>query len=161
MINDRFDMLRQLGNIFIVQPEVLRSYMTESHLGRIDSRLLKPYLQQRSDWSQISRSLALDDVGDDVSGSGTSTPSTLLPLRAGRRISAMSGVTGAQFRRLRDALRDFESHTDREKDREPVSPADSLPPPSAFNRSTSSIGTPPQQPKRGYPNLGFAYMGGS
>lgn len=128
-LDDRFVMLRQLGNCFIVQPEVLRSFMTESHLGRIDARLLRPYLAQRSDWSQFSRSLAWDDLGDD---SGTVTPglaglsSINLPTitgipgipnhaakRAGHRLSAMSGAAGAGmaagYAKLRDALREFEN----------------------------------------------------
>lgn len=58
-------MLRQLGNSFIVQPNVLKSYMTESHLGRIDPRLLRPYLAQRSDYSTFSRSLQLEDGTTD------------------------------------------------------------------------------------------------
>jgi len=114
-LNDRFDMLRQLGNIFIVQPDVLRSYMTESHLGRIDARLLKPYLKERSDWNTFSRSLAFDDTDDSTAAPPTAA-STLLPLRASRRISAMSGVAGLGYQRLRDALRDFESLTDRDKE---------------------------------------------
>ncbi|PWN95393.1 exocyst complex component Sec10, partial [Tilletiopsis washingtonensis] len=49
-LSDRFDMLRQLGNLFIVQPAVLKSYMREAHLARIDERLLRPYLLRRSDY---------------------------------------------------------------------------------------------------------------
>lgn len=52
---DRFEMLRQLGNTFIVQPSILKSYMSEGYLGRIDPALLRPYLMMRSDYSEFSR----------------------------------------------------------------------------------------------------------
>lgn len=55
VITDRFDMLRQLGNIFIVRPEIIKSYMSESHLARIEGRLLRPFLMQRSDYQQYNR----------------------------------------------------------------------------------------------------------
>lgn len=48
-------MLRQLGNLFVVQPEVLRSFMREGHLGRVDPALLRPYLMMRGDWSVFGR----------------------------------------------------------------------------------------------------------
>lgn len=176
-VNDRFDMLRQLGNVFIVQPDVLRSYMTESHLGRIDAQLLKPYLKERSDWSQFSRSLAFEDTEEVPSG--TATPSTLLPLRASRRISAMSGVAGAGYQRLRDALRDFESLTERTgtaggadtPGSGAATPAARPLPPSAFalrasaspagsSAPTSNTGSPAPPPRRGPLAGPLAYMGG-
>jgi hypothetical protein len=107
-------MLRQLGNSFIVQPNVLKSYMTESHLGRIDARLLRPYLAQRSDYSQFSRSLQLDDgplppeaehapnLGSGlfrVGGSGSG---------ASNRLSVMSGVAGAGMGKLKAVLKEFD-----------------------------------------------------
>ncbi|ORY27739.1 exocyst complex component Sec10-domain-containing protein [Naematelia encephala] len=107
-VNDRFDMLRQLGNSFIVQPNVLKSYMTESHLGRIDARLLRPYLAQRSDYSQFSRSLNLDD------GAGGPLPevehSTLSVTRSkGSRLSTMSGVAGVGMGKLKEMLKELDS----------------------------------------------------
>ncbi|TXT10705.1 hypothetical protein VHUM_02210 [Vanrija humicola] len=148
-LNDRFDMLRQLGNsFFITKPEELRSYLTEpsSHLGRIDMRLLRPYLEKRSDWSTVSRSMALDDpatFGDSPSGSGTGTPAAR---RAHNRLSAMTGgltgAAGAQMARIWDGLRDYdsdhqngESAAPRKKDKEGGSPAL---PPSAFSRQPST-----------------------
>lgn len=176
-LNDRFEMLRQLGNSFVVQPQILRSYMTESHLGRIDARLLRPYLQQRSDWSQFSRSLALDDGVDDTPVSGTATPaSSMLQLRASKRLSAMSGVAGAGYARLREALRDFETLTDSEKKISSSSSssfgtatgngnAAGTAPPSAFgSRAASGNTTPaPQAPPRKHyppPMSGMMYMSG-
>ncbi|KAI6130355.1 exocyst complex component Sec10-domain-containing protein [Pisolithus croceorrhizus] len=41
-----FEFIRQLGNVFLVRPEILRSYITENYLGRIDSSLLKPFENQ-------------------------------------------------------------------------------------------------------------------
>lgn len=114
VLNDRFEMLRQLGNCFIVQPNVLKSYMTESHLGRIDARLLRPYLAQRSDYSTFSRSLQLEDgtheeiVIDKSALSGFKGG-------AGSRLSAMSGVAGAGMGKLKEMLRDFDSMTPEEE----------------------------------------------
>jgi exocyst complex component 5 len=42
-----------LGTIFLVGPDILKSYITENYLGRIDPALLQPYLANRSDWGQI------------------------------------------------------------------------------------------------------------
>ncbi|CAL1701173.1 unnamed protein product [Somion occarium] len=52
---ERFEFLRQLGNVFLVRPDILKSYITEGYLGRIDSSLLRPYLAQRSDWGQAEK----------------------------------------------------------------------------------------------------------
>jgi hypothetical protein len=49
-------MLRSLANIFIVRPETIKSYLSESYLARIDPKLLKTFLMQRSDYSDLSRS---------------------------------------------------------------------------------------------------------
>lgn len=120
-VNERFDMLRQLGNSFIVQPNVLKSYMTESHLGRIDPRLLRPYLAQRSDYSQFSRSLNLDDglPPEDVPSSGQAAIGHLThlpsPGGASNRFSVISGVAGAGMGKLREMLKDFESMSPEEE----------------------------------------------
>lgn len=115
-LNDRFDMLRQLGNTFIVQPNVLKSYMTESHLGRIDTRLLRPYLSQRSDWSQFSRTLVLDDglPVDATPASTGHTPSDSVNKAKGgvlrnSRLSLMSGVAGTGMGKLKEMLKEFEA----------------------------------------------------
>ncbi|KAG6854906.1 hypothetical protein C0991_012096 [Blastosporella zonata] len=54
-LHERFEFIRQLGNVFLVRPEILRSYITENYLGRIDATLLKPYLMLRSDWAQFGK----------------------------------------------------------------------------------------------------------
>lgn len=71
---ERFEFIRQLGNVFLVRPEILRSYITDNYLGRIDSSLLKPYLAQRSDWvqfeNQFNESSEADDGVADMSNKG-------------------------------------------------------------------------------------------
>ncbi|GMK57608.1 hypothetical protein CspeluHIS016_0404420 [Cutaneotrichosporon spelunceum] len=164
-LNDRFDMLRQLGNAFIVQPDVLRSYMTESHLGRIDGRLLRPYLQQRSDWSSFSARLVFDDAPDDSpTPSGISTPLAgsvgANARRAGHRLSAMSGVAGAGmaagYARLREALREFENLTDDRKGATGTFTPTGAPP-SAFTRTNSGASVANAPTRRPYANT-FQYM---
>lgn len=71
---ERYEFIRQLGNVFLVRPEILRSYITENYLGRIDSSLLKPYLAQRSDWvqfeSRFNESSEMEDTVTDVATKG-------------------------------------------------------------------------------------------
>ena len=55
VLRDRYEMLRQLGNVFIVQPEILKTYLNESYLGRIENRLLRPFVMMRTDYSDFSR----------------------------------------------------------------------------------------------------------
>jgi len=74
VVSDRFEMLRQLGNLFIVQASVLKSYMREGHLAKIDERLLRPYLLRRADYAREVRDL------DD--GPAPSTPTSASPLFA-------------------------------------------------------------------------------
>ena len=61
---ERFEFIRQLGNVFLVRPEILKSYIAEAYLGRIDSSLLRPYLAQRSDWGQAEKGFN-DSTGED------------------------------------------------------------------------------------------------
>ncbi|CDO68146.1 hypothetical protein BN946_scf185003.g18 [Trametes cinnabarina] len=65
-LHERFEFIRQLGNVFLVKPDILKSYITEGYLGRIDANLLRPYLAQRSDWGQAEK--GFNDAAD---GSGT------------------------------------------------------------------------------------------
>lgn len=73
-LHERFEFIRQLGNVFLVRPEILRSYITENYLGRIDSALLKPYLAQRSDWGQFetrfNEHVDVEDVATDIASRG-------------------------------------------------------------------------------------------
>ncbi|EJF62829.1 exocyst complex component Sec10 [Dichomitus squalens] len=54
-LHERFEFIRQLGNVFLVKPDILKSYITEGYLGRIDANLLRPYLAQRADWGQAEK----------------------------------------------------------------------------------------------------------
>ncbi|MCO5590018.1 hypothetical protein L7F22_043987 [Adiantum nelumboides] len=77
---DRFEMLRQLGNLFIVQPGVLKSYMRESHLSKVEERYLRPYLLKRADYATHVRDLSdFDDrstgaVGSSIAGQSGEVP---------------------------------------------------------------------------------------
>ncbi|GAA5873378.1 hypothetical protein JCM16303_001108 [Sporobolomyces ruberrimus] len=82
-LNDRFEMLRQLGNVFIVQPEILRSYLNESYLARIENRLLRPFVMMRSDYGDFGRRFWDEIFGDTT----TTTAATGI---------AGSGSTGLQ-----------------------------------------------------------------
>ena len=64
-LHERFEFIRQLGNVFLVRPDILKSYITEGYLGRIDSMLLRPYLAQRSDWGQAEKGFndSIEDGG--------------------------------------------------------------------------------------------------
>ena len=76
IVNDRFEMLRQLGALFIVQPGVLKSYMREGHLSNLDETLLRPYLLRRQDYSRDVRTL--DDASDASTDDATGRAATLL-----------------------------------------------------------------------------------
>ncbi|KAH9821082.1 exocyst complex component Sec10-like protein [Melampsora americana] len=67
-LNDRFEMIRELGNIFVVQPSILKSYLTESMLGRIDSKLLRPFLMMRADYGDHSKKFWDEVVGISSNG---------------------------------------------------------------------------------------------
>ncbi|KAH7911568.1 exocyst complex component Sec10-like protein [Hygrophoropsis aurantiaca] len=71
---ERFEFIRQLGNVFLVRPEILRSYIAENYLGRIDSVLLKPYLAQRSDWGQFenrfNENIDIEEPSTDIATKG-------------------------------------------------------------------------------------------
>jgi len=60
-LSERFEFIRQLGNVFLIQPEILKSYITEGYLGRIDASLLRPYLCQRTDWAQFGNKFYEED----------------------------------------------------------------------------------------------------
>ncbi|KAJ7228478.1 exocyst complex protein [Mycena pura] len=68
---DRFEFIRQLGNIFLVRPDILKTYITEDYLGRVDASLLKPYIALRSDYSQFEKGFNdADDMEDASTGRG-------------------------------------------------------------------------------------------
>ncbi len=64
---ERFEFIRQLGNVFLVRPEILATYITDNYLGRIDSELLQPYLAQRSDRGLFEK-IADGTGGEEIAG---------------------------------------------------------------------------------------------
>lgn len=55
VVTERFDMLRQLGNLFVVGADSIKAYLSESTLAKLDARLLRPFLMQRVDYNDYSR----------------------------------------------------------------------------------------------------------
>lgn len=87
-LHERFEFLRQLGNVFLVRPEILKSYIMENYLGRIDASLLRPYLAQRSDWGQFEK--GFNDAPGDIEETGVSSQMRGLRERFGvGRLSVM------------------------------------------------------------------------
>jgi hypothetical protein len=93
-LSERFEFLRQLGNVFLVRPDILKSYITENYLGRIEPALLRPYLAQRSDWAQFERAF---DFG--LPESSVLSPSDSAP-------NAPTNGLGSGDAPMRSALRD-------------------------------------------------------
>ncbi|KIY49405.1 exocyst complex protein [Fistulina hepatica ATCC 64428] len=67
-LNERFEFIRQLGRIFLISPDILKSFISENYLNRIDPGLLKPYLAMRSDWGQLEK--GFNDDAEDVAEDG-------------------------------------------------------------------------------------------
>ncbi|KAG6868166.1 hypothetical protein C0993_006834 [Termitomyces sp. T159_Od127] len=91
-LHERFEFIRQLGNVFLVRPDILKSYITEGYLGRIDATLLKPYLMLRSDWAQYGK-LFNDSQGLQEEG----TESRGLKDRFGRLSLMMKDLEGLRL----------------------------------------------------------------
>lgn len=92
-LDSRFDMLRQLGNVFIVQPAILKSYLTEQYLGRIENRLLRPYIVCRTDYSDFSRQFWAEVLGPDTAGV-SNLPGSADPMASGGSTSNGAGNGG-------------------------------------------------------------------
>jgi hypothetical protein len=54
---EKFEILREIGSLFIVKPENINSVLEDGILSKMDFRYLKPYLQMRLDWTRISKLL--------------------------------------------------------------------------------------------------------
>ena len=70
VITERFEMLRQLGKLFEVQVDVLKSFLSAEHLARVDRRLLRPYIQLRSDYDRYPKKVFDQVFGDEKSTLG-------------------------------------------------------------------------------------------
>ena len=53
-IDERFDFVRLLGNLFFLPPDAIKAYIEDNALARVDLPLLRPYLMQRSDWGTFT-----------------------------------------------------------------------------------------------------------
>jgi len=91
-LHERFEFIRQLGNVFLVRPEILKSYITENDLGRIDANLLKPYLSLRSDWGQFEKGF-----NDPADGAGAPEEGKGLRDRFGRLSVMMKELEGLKL----------------------------------------------------------------
>ena len=56
MICERFEFTRQLGNLFLVRPDILKSFIRDNYLEKIEPQFIMPYLAQRSDWVNYDKS---------------------------------------------------------------------------------------------------------
>ncbi|THH14390.1 hypothetical protein EW146_g5934 [Bondarzewia mesenterica] len=95
-LHERFEFIRQLGNVFLVRPEILKSYITENYLGRIDSTLLRPYLAQRSDWGQAEKGFN-DTLGAEDVGAGAETKGLRDRFGMGRLSMMMKDLEGLRI----------------------------------------------------------------
>ncbi|KAJ3987466.1 exocyst complex protein [Lentinula detonsa] len=93
-LTERFEFIRQLGQVFLLSPEILKSYITENYLGRIEPSLLKPYLAQRSDWGQFEK--GFNDSDMPVDGTTSETKS-----RFGRLSVMMKELEGLKLEGLK------------------------------------------------------------
>ncbi|KAI9248123.1 exocyst complex component Sec10-like protein [Helicostylum pulchrum] len=72
-LDERFEMLRQLGNIFVVKPEILKSILSEGYLARLDPSVLYPYLEKRIDFKTAKLDRLLGITMDDTTAGGSSS----------------------------------------------------------------------------------------
>lgn len=54
VVEERFEFLRLLGNLFMLPHDAIKQYTEDNALGRVDLVLLKPYLMQRGDWGTFA-----------------------------------------------------------------------------------------------------------
>nr|KAJ3421823.1 Calcium-binding protein 39 [Polyrhizophydium stewartii] len=79
LLEERFDMLKELGTVFIVKPENLKTVLNEGYLGRIELHLLYPYLSLRADWSKLLKiEHELFDASEMSSPPKAKTPAELV-----------------------------------------------------------------------------------
>lgn len=68
-------MLRELGNVFLVKPEILRMILEEGQLAQIGYKYIKPFLKMREDWASAKKVLKQSgDNEDELVGSGGGGP---------------------------------------------------------------------------------------
>ena len=52
-LTERFEMLKQLGNLFIVKLENLKTVISEEYLRSIELQFIVPYSMLRVDWTKF------------------------------------------------------------------------------------------------------------
>ncbi|KAF8574198.1 exocyst complex protein [Ramaria rubella] len=96
-LSERFEFIRQLGNVFLIQPDILRSYITENYLGRIEPALLRPYLAQRAEWGREEKALE-GMFGEEGESEGKGFKDRLGVSRMMRELESLRiGDTGSAF----------------------------------------------------------------
>lgn len=94
-LNDRFELLRQLGNVFLVKPEILPSVLNEGYLAKVDFKSLYPYLQMRVDFksSKIDKLFEkkLNLTNSNGNGSGPASNG------ATSRMAQLEDLAGTKF----------------------------------------------------------------
>ncbi|KAI9142981.1 exocyst complex component Sec10-like protein [Paraphysoderma sedebokerense] len=78
LLNDRFSLMRELSNLFIVRPENLKTLLEENYLSRCDNDFLRMYLSCRLDYKSAridvmvgSRVKEFGTSGNAATGSGS------------------------------------------------------------------------------------------
>jgi hypothetical protein len=101
-IDERFDFVRLLGNLFLLPPDSIKSYIKDNALARVDFPLLRPYLMQRSDWSAFGLPGLEAHVGHSAAMEGESETADGIPSSAvkGLRERLGTGRLGAMMREL-------------------------------------------------------------
>ena len=89
-LDERFEMLRELGNVFLVKPEILPSVMNEGYLAKVDFKSLYPYLQNRVDF-KTSKIDKLFEKQNIAAGGGESNAGPT------SRMAALEDLTGTRF----------------------------------------------------------------
>jgi hypothetical protein len=75
-INERFELLRQLGNVFVVKPEHLKPMLEEGQLARIDPAILHSFIVNRADFKQAKLDSLLVFKGLPITSPAENQPLT-------------------------------------------------------------------------------------
>ncbi|KAF9348696.1 Exocyst complex component 5 [Mortierella sp. AD094] len=95
-LNERFEMLRQLGNVFLVKPEILPSVLSEGYLAKVDFKSLYPYLQMRVDFKTSKIDKLFEKLNINLSTSAISNSVDGF-LNGGSRMPALEDLASAKF----------------------------------------------------------------
>lgn len=90
-------MLRQLGNVFLVKPEILPSVLNEGYLAKVDFKSLYPYLQMRVDFKTSKIDKLFEKKLNLTAGNGSGNGSGPTSGGATSRMAQLEDLTGAKF----------------------------------------------------------------